>query len=184
MPIDWSQSLIAVDDKDNFIAYANRKECHTGSGRRHRGITLLLFNKEGKILLQKRRHEVFDNIWDFAGATHPIHTETHDETYEESGLRCMQVEWGAQTKLKRILDYTYFEKYGELCENEFCILLAGQYDGLLNPKMECMYEYKWVTWEQLLDGLSKTPENFTPWLKVPVEILKKHPFLQEIKGSK
>ena len=98
--VEWAQSLIVVDDKDNFIRYAPRKECHTGEGVRHRGITLLIFNKDKKILLQKRKHEVFDNIWDLAGATHPIRVKDSDETYEQSGIRCMQDEWGATTELE------------------------------------------------------------------------------------
>jgi len=178
--VEWAQSLIAVDDNDNFIRYAPRKECHTGEGVRHRGITLLIFNKDKKILLQKRKHDVFDNIWDLAGATHPVHNKDSDETYEQSGVRCMEAEWGVKTELKNILAYTYFEKYGSLCENEFCALLVGQFDSQLKPNSEHMYNHRWVTWKQLLDELSKEPENFTPWLKVAVEKLKADSFLPKI----
>src|SRR3990172_5782082 len=93
MPPPPSQTLIVVDDADTIVRYAPREECHTGDGLHHRAIMLMVFNAQGRVLLQNRKHRLFDGLWDGAGATHPLHTDAGDESYEQSGTRCLREEW-------------------------------------------------------------------------------------------
>lgn len=164
-----SQTLIVVDDNDIIIQYASRSICHRGNGLRHRGVAILLHNSKAEILLQKRRNELFDNMWDLAGATHPLHLDHRNETYEESGIRCLKTEWGMTLPLQRVLAFTYFERYNNRCENEYCVLLRGEYDGELNPNPLHIYEFRWVTGKQLVNELDREPKGFTPWLRKSVE---------------
>lgn len=173
--------LIVVDDNDNFIRYEPKSKCHTGDGIRHRAIMLLLFNKDGKILLQKRKHRLFDDMWDMAGATHPLHLGDRDESYEESGQRCLKDEWGISTSIENVFAFTYFERYNGKCENEYCMLLIGQYDGELHPSEEVSYGYRWISWDQILKEIEKKPENFTPWALAAVERMKTHPSLERLR---
>ncbi len=171
-----SQTLIVVDDNDNIIQYASRSICHRGDGLRHRGVAILLHNSKAEILLQKRKNELFDNKWDLAGATHPLHLDHRNETYEESGIRCLKSEWGMTSPLQRVLAFTYFERYNNRCENEYCVLLRTEYDGRLNPNPRHIYEFRWGTWKQLVDELDREPKGFTPWLRKSVESLNGSPF--------
>ena len=81
-----SQIILAVDDSGNFLEYIPKELGHTGEGKRHLAIAVLLFNSKGQVLLQKRKHKIFDNIWDITGATHPLHKShpCHSERSEES----------------------------------------------------------------------------------------------------
>ena len=101
-----SQTLIVVDDNDEIIQYASRSICHRGNGLRHRGVAIWLHNSQAEILLQKRKHELFDQLWDLAGATHPLHLDDRDETYEESGIRCLKTEWGITLPLHKTVRLT------------------------------------------------------------------------------
>ena len=166
-----AQTLIVVDDKDNFIEYATRSACHLDRRLRHRAVVLFIYDDQEKVLLQKRNNELFDGLWDLAGATHPLHLEDRDETYEESVVRCMKDEWGVASEMTRVLSFTYFESDGDQCENEYCVLFAGKYNDRLDPNPEHVYEFRWVTWPELQSELEEKPEQFTPWLKVAVDLL-------------
>ena len=48
------ENCIVVDDKDNIIGYDSKANCHLGKGILHRAFSVLLFNSEGKLLIQKR----------------------------------------------------------------------------------------------------------------------------------
>jgi len=170
------QTLIVVDDEDNVVRYASRSDCHSGDGLRHRGVAILVHNSKAEVLLQKRKHNLFDNLWDLTGATHPLHVDDRDETYEESGVRCLKAEWGIELPLHRVLAFTYLERDKNRCENEYCVLLAGKYDGELNPNPHHIYEFRWVTWWQLVQELTQEPEGFTAWLRKAVESSVGSPF--------
>jgi isopentenyl-diphosphate delta-isomerase len=170
------QSLIVVDKEDNFLEYANRSACHLDRHLRHRAVVLFIYNDQEKILLQKRNNELFSGLWDLAGATHPLHQDDRDESYEESVLRCLKDEWGISSTalpspMTRVMAFTYFESDGDQCENEYCVLFQGQYNGPLDPNPDHVDELKWVTWPELQSELEDTPEQFTPWLKVAVDLL-------------
>lgn len=168
------QIILAVDDSGNFLRYIPKEEGHKGRGIRHLAITVFIFNSRGEVLLQKRKHKIFDNIWDNTASTHQLHLENGiDETDEEAALRCLKTEWGiGNVKLKNLGGFNYFEKYNGLCENEFCKLLVGTYDGEIKLDPEVGYGYRWVSKKDFLNKLEKNPKNFTPWCKAAAKMLK------------
>lgn len=177
------ETLIVVDDKDNFVRYAPREECHSGQGIHHRAFVILLFNKDKKILLQKRKHRLWDNYWDLTAASHPLHLEGRDETYEEAAAKCLKREWGISLKppgLKNILAFNYFERYDGKCENEHCALIVGEYSGELVPDSDVCYEHKWVCLKELVIDVEKNIKNYTPWLLASIKELKNHSFAKEL----
>jgi isopentenyl-diphosphate delta-isomerase len=167
------QTLIVVDDKDNAIGYAPRSECHTGNGKRHRAFVILIYNKDKKILLQHRKHELFDNYWDLACASHPLHVNGKNEGYIEAALRCLKFEWGIEkVKLRKVGTYNYFKSYNGSCENEHCALIVGECNGELKMNPEVAYGLRWVVLKELLSEIEENNEKFTPWLIEAVKILK------------
>lgn len=179
------QMLLLVDEKGKFTGgYEKRSVCHTGKGKRHLAFVALLYNKEKKILLQHRKHAIFDNMWDLAGASHPLHREKGDETMQEAARRFLQNEWGIDgLKIKDILGFNYFAQYGEKCENEHCRLLVAKFDGKLNPNSEHAYGFKWVSFDELVKDIIRNPKSYTPWLVVAVEGLLKHQLSKELKSN-
>lgn len=172
------QIILACDEKGNFLEYIPKKEGHTGKGRRHLSITVLLYNKNDQVLLQKRKHKVFDNIWCFTGDTHLLHIQTGDETLEQATWRCLRVEYGIRDKisLSNLGTFNYFAKIDGLCENEHCAMMVGKYEGGIKMNPKTAYEFKWVSKEEFLKDFESNPQKYAPWVVEGITILKKNNF--------
>ena len=110
-------TVILVDESNNFLGYEKKEIAHSGDGKHHRAIAIFLFNSKGEMLLQRRKHKRWDNVWDVAGATDVLHVDGRDESYEETGRRCMQKEWNMTVSLRTLFGFNYFERYCTMCDN-------------------------------------------------------------------
>lgn len=171
-----NQIILVSDEQGNFTGeYIPKEVGHKGEGKRHLAITVLLYNKKGEVLLQKRKHQVFDNIWDLTGATHPLHREDgSDETFEGATLRCLEREYGIKNvKTKNLGEFNYFAQDGERCENEHCAMMIGEYNGDVHLNPEVGYEYKWMPKSEFLADIEKNPDKYSKWAREGVKILQK-----------
>jgi isopentenyl-diphosphate Delta-isomerase len=177
------QTILVSDKSGKFTGeYIPKMVGHTGQGKHHLAITVLLYNSKGQVLLQKRKHQVFDDIWDFTGATHPLHGENgHDETFTEATERCLEVEYGIKTTidLKNLGGFNYFAQYGELCENEHCMMMVGEYNGPLTLDPKVGYDYKWLDKKEFLKDIEENPKKYSPWAIEGVKLLKKNNFFSK-----
>lgn len=168
------ETLILVDENDNFLGYASREECHSGEGRRHRAFVTLLFDNPNRVTLQKRKHRLFDNLWDLTAISHPLHLENgHDETYQEASDRALKREVGVgHVPVKKMGAFNYFAKDGDNCENEYCAILTGKYDGQYQPNQDVVYQIKQVDFDQFVADVKNSPAQYTPWAVLAVKQLK------------
>lgn len=171
-----NQIILVCNDQGRFTGeYIPKEAGHKGKGKRHLAIAVLLQNSKGEVLLQRRKHKVFDDIWDVTGATHPLHLENKDETFEEATERCLQREYGIEAGevrgLRFVGAFNYFSQYGDLCENEHCAMLVGEYDGKLNLNPEVGYNYKWMDKQEFLKDIKANPTNYSPWAVEGVKFL-------------
>ena len=170
------QTILAVDDNGSFLGYIPKETGHSGEGKRHLAITVLLFNSKGQVLLQRRKHKIFDNIWDFTASTHPLRkNDGTSESLEEATYRSLEVEYGIKGKipLKNMGFFNYFAKFGEYCENEHDALLVGEYNGEIDLNPDTAYECKWVDKQQVVADMEKNPQNYSPWALEGLKLLKK-----------
>lgn len=171
------QRIIVCDDNGIPTGeYIPKEVGHTGLGKHHLAITVLLVNSQGKVLLQKRKHKRFDGFWDLTGATDLYHLESgQDESFEDATLRCIKREYNVDSisNLKNLGGFNYFARWNGMCENEYCCLLVGEYDGEIRMDPNVGYEYKWVDKEEFLKDIEDNPQNYTPWAIEGVKILKK-----------
>lgn len=170
------QIILACDDQGNFLEYIPKEVGHTGKGRRHLAITVLVYNSKGQVLLQRRKHKVFDNIWDFTASTHPLHKQNgSDESLEEAAQRALKDEYDIDNIfLKEVGNFNYFASIGGLCENEHDYLFMGEYNGDVNLNTEVAYEFKWADKKEFLADIEKNPQKYSPWAIEGVKLLKKH----------
>ncbi len=49
-----AEMCILVDEQDNAIGSASKVDCHLGLGKLHRAFSLLLFDSQDRLLMQKR----------------------------------------------------------------------------------------------------------------------------------
>ena len=164
--VEW---LVLVDDKDKELGLDTRENCHKGMGRRHRAFVVFLFDKDGKMLLQRRsmKKKLWPAFWDVSVTSHVY----KGETYESAGIRRSMQELNVDVKkLERKLDYTYFAKFGDYCENEFCVLLVGKLEGRVKPNPDEIMETKFVTMKELGEDMKKNPDSYTPWFKIAYDM--------------
>lgn len=108
-----------VDDEGNVIGQATRSECHNGSKLLHPVIHLHVFNKEGKLFMQKRSatKDVQPNKWDSSAGGHIDLNETPQqaalrEAGEEIGLHNLTIhyidKYIIETDVERELTYCFY----------------------------------------------------------------------------
>jgi isopentenyl-diphosphate Delta-isomerase len=164
--VEW---LVLVDDNDRELGIDTRENCHKGMGRRHRAFVVFLYDKDGRMLLQRRsmKKKLWPAYWDVSVTSHVY----KGETYEGAGIRRSRQELGVDVrKLDRKLDYTYFAKFGDYCENEFCVLLTGKLEGPANPNPDEIMETAYMTTEDLAKDMSRNPDKYTPWFKIAFDM--------------
>ena len=167
------QTLILVDNNDRILGYAPRSVCHTGKGRRHRAFVVALYNGDGKLLLQKRKHDLFSNMWDLTGASHPLRLGSRNETYSEAAARCVRTEFGVgKVFLRKIGAFNYYAPHGKKCENEHCAVIVGRYDGKLKVNHNVAYGFRWATLSETLREIRTHPETFVMWARLGARVLK------------
>lgn len=81
---DPKELVIVVDENDKILDYLPRKEVHD-KGLLHRTISILVFNNEGKVMLQKRSMKKDSNPGKWSNATGG-HVGK-DETYDHAAQR-------------------------------------------------------------------------------------------------
>lgn len=177
-----NQMLLACDDQGRFTGqYVRRDAAHAGDGHRHLAIALLLYNRAGELLLQRRKHDVFDDVWDITGATHPLLlADGMHESLEQAARRCLQDEYGiGDARLAEVGSFTYFalDQTGIRCENEHCTLFIGEFNGAVTLNQEVGYGSRWVTKAFLAHDITLTPDRYSPWAVLSVDLLRHTGFL-------
>ncbi|MEX2028484.1 MAG: polyprenyl synthetase family protein [Candidatus Curtissbacteria bacterium] len=167
------QTVILVDKFNKRLGYAPKEEAHTGRGRRHRAFVTLLFDRDNNVLLQRRKHRLFDNLWDLTAISHPLHLKDRDESYQEASDRALLKEMGiGHVPIRNVGGFNYFAKHGPNCENEYCSILVGDYDGRFKMNRKEVYKAKWVKFENFLVDTGKNAKDYTPWAILTAKGLK------------
>jgi len=166
--------VILVDENDNPIGTEEKVKCHLPDGKLHRAFTVLLFDKDGNLVLTKRAKEkmLWPGDWDGTFASHP----RESETYVSSGERRMPEELGIEGKLDYLHKFEYHVPYKDVgSENEICGTLIGIIDKDSEPKgIEGeIDEIKWIFAKELLSELKTNPQIYCPWMLIALELLDK-----------
>ncbi len=174
--------IILVSKNDKKLGYTSLEEGHTGRGKRHRAFVTLLFNSKNQVLLQKRKHRLFDSFWDFTAISHPLKNGKGEESYQEASDRALAKEMGiGHVDVKKIGAFNYFAREGKNCENEYCAILVGNYDGVYRQNAKEIYQSGWVDFGKFKQDLRKNPKKYTPWARLAVNKLPKtNLFLEEL----
>jgi geranylgeranyl diphosphate synthase, type I len=171
-----NQTLLVADEQGNHTGeYISRVVAHSGNGKHHLAISVLLYNGKGQVLLQHRKHKIHNDIWDLTGSTHHLHKNNgKDETSEEATYRCLKREYGINSKVPLTIvgGINYFAADGKHCENEHDIILIGEYDGKIRPNKDVAYNHKWIDEKDFLKDIKKFPKKYAPWARLAAKKLK------------
>ena len=166
--------VILVDENDNPIGTEEKVKCHLPNGKLHRAFTVLLFDKNGRLVLTRRAKEkmLWPSDWDGTFASHP----RESETYVSSGERRMPEELGIEGKLDYLYKFEYHVPYIDVgSENEICGTLIGIIDKASEPKEIWgeIDEIRRISAKELLPELKINPQIYCPWMLIALVLLDK-----------
>ena len=167
--------VVLVDDQDNILGTMEKMEAHK-KGCLHRAISVLLFDPDHRILLQKRASTKYHwpNIWSNAVCSHP----REDETYEAAARRRLPEELGIAADLDWKFSFIYqaTDAVSALHEHELDHVFFGLIeDAPSNVNPAEVGEVKWIEKEVLENDVANNPDQYSFWFKI---------ILQEIKQRK
>lgn len=177
-----SEAIIAVDESDNEIGEISKVEAHHSSGRLHRAFSVLLFDSNNRLLLQKRAsHKVtFPNVWANSCCSHPLYSESERELTDALGVkraavRKLNQELGISEDQVPLTDFNFVTKMiyssrmdEEWIEREIDHILIIKADVDVNFNENEVSEVKWVSQEELEELLVAEVEGdgeIAPWFR-------------------
>ena len=170
--------VVVVDENDNFIRLEEKMKAHKNADL-HRAFSLLIFNKKGEMLLQKRAKTKYHcpGEWTNACCSHPsldgdLILEVKERLYEEMGMFAFHI--------KPIFKFKYKKEFDNgLTEHEIDTVLIGFAENNPNPNPKEVDDFKWISLENLYEDIQNNPQNYTFWFK---EILN-HPKFMALLGK-
>ena len=175
-----SEAVILVDDKDRVIGAESKLEAHRGEGKLHRAFSVLLYDMEGRLLLQRRALNkiTFPGIWANSCCSHPLYTANEMELEGDLGViraavRKLGQELGIPPSQIPISSFESLGRFQYLArmnddwaERELDHVIVIQSDVDLEINANEVHEVAWVGKDEFADWCAATKlrgERFAPW---------------------
>ncbi len=158
------EHVVLVNANDEAIGEMEKMEAHQ-KGELHRAISVFVFDKEGRLLLQQRALSKYHGggLWTNTCCSHPY----PGETPLDAATRRLQEEMGFSVPLEHMLSFTYrAEVENGLIENEFDHVFAGIYEGEVQPDEDEVADFKYVSMQEIRADLDRSPANYTQWFRI------------------
>ena len=168
------QYIAQVDKNDNVLGKIEKWEAHK-KGVLHRAFTMILYYQD-KIILQHRKHPVFDGVFDLSFSSHQIYLgddllqDNMDAIY--GGLRR---EWNlkkedlkSNPKFIKKIYYKAEDPSSDYTEHEIDYIYTVELKKLPSPNLDFAYGFSLIEKNKLLstDSYLLTTLNLAPWVKV------------------
>ncbi len=169
-----TEYVVLVDSQNHPIGLAEKLFAHQ-KNLLHRAFSVFIFRKGQQIelLLQQRALGKYHSpgLWTNTCCSHP----RAQESITAAGERRLSEELGMRADLRDLGWFHYNAHFSNgLAENEIDHVLIGQVPADLNfqPNPDEIATIRWITIPALEAELAAHPENFTPWLKEALAVVK------------
>ena len=181
-----SEAVILVDENDSAIGSASKVSAHYQAGLLHRAFSVLMFDREGRLLLQKRADDkvTFPGVWANSCCSHPLSSDSESELIDASGvkraaIRKLHQELGISPDELSLDDFHFVTKMmysarmnADWIEREIDHILVIQADVDIKMNQNEVSEIKWVSkqeLEQILAGDVDIGGEIAPWFRCIAE---------------
>lgn len=157
--------LTLVDEDDNIIGYEKKEICHMGQGLLHRAFSVLLFNDNKELLLQKRSSEklLWPQYWSNSVCSHP----KKYESCVDGAKRRIKEELGITSTLIFLYKFRYHAIYYEIgSENEVCSVFIGKTRDIPIVDESEVADWIFVNAIDINLDLIINPDKYTPWFRI------------------
>lgn len=163
------EEVILVDENDVAVGTMEKLKAHK-EGVRHRAFSVLLYDDEGRMLLQQRQLGKYHcgGLWSNACCSHP----RPGETTEDATQRRLKEELGTTSDLKPLFSFLYKVQFDNgLTEHELDHVFAGKVGERLKPNPDEVSDIRFVEPIDLKFWIASDPSQFTPWFLMIMEKL-------------
>jgi isopentenyl-diphosphate Delta-isomerase len=168
------EKVILVDEDDNSIGTMEKMEAHH-KGLLHRAFSILIFNSNGEMLIQKRATSKYHSggLWTNACCSHP----QPDEPIEVATRRRLKFEMGIDLQPEYAYKFIYKTPLDRnLVEHELDHVFTATFNGIPDVNPEEVEEWKYASIQDLRRDIKLHPEKYTYWFKVILN----HPQLSQL----
>lgn len=159
--------VVLVDANDNQIGTCEKLEAHQ-KNLLHRAFSVILFNDQGELLLQKRAANKYHSplLWTNSCCSHPA----PNENLEAAVTRRLQEELYVVADAKHLFYFIYQADFDNgLSEYELDHVFIAQYNQTPEINPEEAAAYKWLPLSEVKKQINLNPEQFTVWFKLIIE---------------
>jgi isopentenyl-diphosphate delta-isomerase len=155
--------MIIVDGDDREIGTREKLSAHR-EGLLHRAFSVIVWDRSGRQLLQKRFIGKYHSggLWTNACCGHPRPGEepaaaAHRRLKEEMGFDCPLTALGT-IRYRAELDHG-------LTEHEIVHVFRGVYTGVIAPNPEEAEGYQWCSLDDIRRDIAASPQSFSVWFR-------------------
>lgn len=166
---DQTQYIAQVDKEDNIIGQIEKWEAHK-KGILHRAFTVAIFF-ENQILLQHRKHPVFDSVFDATISSHQIYKDNQLQSDEEAVLNTLQREWNISEdnlsilpKYEGVIYYQAKDSKSEYIEHEMCHIFSCTIKELKLPNLDFAHGFSLQKLEDIKNKNNSMYPLLAPWI--------------------
>jgi isopentenyl-diphosphate delta-isomerase len=158
------QDIVLVNEQDEQVGLMDKMQAHR-EGLLHRAFSVFVFDRKGKMLLQKRSAAKYHggNLWSNACCSHPY----PGEAIETAAQRRLQEELGFVTPLQKVFEFVYkADVENGLIEHEYDHVFVGEYEGTVQMNEKEVADYCYENMNDIKWMIREQPEKFTSWFKL------------------
>ena len=112
-----AEAVLQVDENDIVVGPISKADSHYGAGSLHRAFSVLLFDKNKRLLLQQRAHDkiTFPSVWANSCCSHPLASAGEMDEENAMGVklaavRKLEQELGIEPSSVPIEDFHFITK--------------------------------------------------------------------------
>lgn len=162
--IDENEKVILCDEAGRPAGMAGKLDAHR-TGQLHLAVSVFVFDRQGRMLLQQRQAGKYHSAGQWANAccSHP----RAGESSLECAKRRLQEEMGVSCALEPLFHLLYRADVGAgLTEHEFVHGYAGVFDGAAEPDPVEVSQWRWAELKDLQQDAQAQPHAYAPWLRI------------------
>lgn len=161
--------VVLVDDADREIGAMEKLEAHR-RGALHRAVSVVIFDADGRMLLQRRAAGKYHSpgLWANTCCSHP----RVGESALAAAQRRLREEMGMACELRPAFAFRYEAEVGAgLREHEYDHVFVGSGCEAPEPDPAEVDSWRVVAVASLQDELARFPDRFTAWFPILVRHL-------------
>ncbi len=160
--LEQLERVIVVDESDRALGDAGKLDVHR-VGQLHRAFSILVFNADDQLLLQRRADGKyhFAGRWSNSCCGHP----RPGERTQRAAMRRLGEELGVQAHLSERMQLIYRaqDPVSGLIEHEYLHVYWGRLVEDPRPNPDEVGAWRWMDIAAIRRALERRPQAFTPW---------------------